>query len=65
MQQTNPVTYLLEDSRGESIAGGFYEYELHSVANPDVHCWKGAVQKGKWGLREIVGIWQFAQFMNK
>ncbi|KAG5329351.1 GVQW3 protein, partial [Acromyrmex charruanus] len=28
VQQTNPVTYLLEDSRGEPIAGGFYEYEL-------------------------------------
>ena len=37
VQQTNPVTYLLENSREESIAGGFYEYELHSVANPDIH----------------------------
>ncbi|KYM79749.1 hypothetical protein ALC53_09797 [Atta colombica] len=36
--QTNPVTYLLkEDSRGESIAGGFYEYEMYSVTNLDVH----------------------------
>ncbi|XP_018403806.1 PREDICTED: uncharacterized protein LOC108780548 [Cyphomyrmex costatus] len=33
--QTNPVTYLLEDFRGELIAGGFYEYER--VANPDVY----------------------------
>ncbi|XP_018368543.1 PREDICTED: uncharacterized protein LOC108764695 [Trachymyrmex cornetzi] len=37
VQQSNPVTYLLEESSGEPIAGRFYEYELHSVANPDVH----------------------------
>jgi len=29
--------YLLEDSCGKSVAGGFYEYELHRVANPDVY----------------------------
>jgi len=28
------VTYLLEDSCGKPVAGGFYEYELHHVANP-------------------------------
>jgi len=39
VQRTKTVTYSLEDSRGEPIAGGFYEYELHSelVANSDVH----------------------------
>jgi len=37
VQKTNPVTYLLEDSRGKPIAGGFYEHELHRVANPDIH----------------------------
>ncbi|XP_071646745.1 uncharacterized protein [Temnothorax longispinosus] len=37
VQKTNPVTYLLEDSCGKPIAGGFYEYELHRVANPDVY----------------------------
>lgn len=36
VQQTNPVTYLLEDSQGNSIAGGFYEYELLKAAYPDV-----------------------------
>jgi len=36
VQQTNPVTYLLEDFCGKFIVGGFYEYELHSVANSDV-----------------------------
>ncbi|XP_018357364.1 PREDICTED: uncharacterized protein LOC108757448 [Trachymyrmex cornetzi] len=45
VQQTNPVTYLLEVSRGESIAGGFYEYELHRDANPDVHLVKKVLRK--------------------
>ena len=36
VQQTNPVTYLLEDSFDHPIAGGFYEPELHAVKNPDV-----------------------------
>ncbi|KYN16160.1 hypothetical protein ALC57_11592, partial [Trachymyrmex cornetzi] len=45
VQQTNPVTYLLQDSRGEPIAGGFYEYELHSVANPDVHLVEKVLRK--------------------
>ncbi|XP_011644669.1 uncharacterized protein LOC105431882 [Pogonomyrmex barbatus] len=37
VQKTNPMTYLLQDSYGKSIAGGFYEYELHRVVNPDVY----------------------------
>ncbi|XP_077255649.1 uncharacterized protein LOC143893809 [Temnothorax americanus] len=37
VQKTNPVTYLLEDSCKKPVAGGFYEYELHRVANPDVY----------------------------
>ncbi|XP_029679991.1 uncharacterized protein LOC115245704 [Formica exsecta] len=37
VQKTNPTTYVLEDSRRNPVAGGFYEYELHHVANPDVH----------------------------
>ncbi|EFN90043.1 hypothetical protein EAI_03333, partial [Harpegnathos saltator] len=37
VQTTNPATYLLEDSRRKSIAGEFYEYELHRAANPDVY----------------------------
>ncbi|XP_018393516.1 PREDICTED: uncharacterized protein LOC108772481 [Cyphomyrmex costatus] len=45
VQQTNPVTYLLEDSRGELIAGGFYEYELHRVANPDVYLVEKVLRK--------------------
>ncbi|XP_018397770.1 PREDICTED: uncharacterized protein LOC108775821 [Cyphomyrmex costatus] len=45
VQQTNPVTYLLEDSRGELIAGGFYVYELHRVANPDVYLVEKVLRK--------------------
>ncbi|XP_018400885.1 PREDICTED: uncharacterized protein LOC108778252, partial [Cyphomyrmex costatus] len=45
VQQTNPVTYLLEDFRGELIAGGFYEYELHRVPNPDVYLVEKVLRK--------------------
>ena len=37
VQQTNPVTYLLEDWRGNPIEGGFYEYELLKAAVPGVY----------------------------
>jgi len=37
VQKTNPVTYLLDDSCRKLVAGGFYEYELNLVANPDVY----------------------------
>lgn len=37
VQKTNPVTYLLKDSKGTSIAGGFYQHELLSTINPDVY----------------------------
>ena len=37
VQRTNPVTYLLEDYHGKSIIGGFYEYELLKVLDPNVY----------------------------
>lgn len=37
VQVTNPATYLLEDSRGQPILGGFYEHELKKAKYPDVH----------------------------
>jgi len=43
VQKTNSVTYLLEDYHGKPVAGGFYEYEIHRVANPDVYL---VAQKG-------------------
>ncbi|XP_018397728.1 PREDICTED: uncharacterized protein LOC108775777 [Cyphomyrmex costatus] len=45
VQKTNPVTYLLEDYRGKPVAGGFYEYELHRVVNPDVYLVKKVLRK--------------------
>ncbi|XP_020298755.1 uncharacterized protein LOC109862991, partial [Pseudomyrmex gracilis] len=42
---TYPVTYLLEDSRGQSVAGGFYEYELHRVAHPEVYLVEKVLRK--------------------
>jgi len=46
------VTYLLEDFRGESIVGGFYEYELHSC--PNVHLVEKVLCKRE--NEEMIGI---------
>ncbi|XP_077282729.1 uncharacterized protein LOC143908795 [Temnothorax americanus] len=45
VQKTNPVTYLMEDSCEKPVAGGFYEYELHRVANPDVYLVEKVLRK--------------------
>jgi len=45
VQKTNPVTYLLEDFCGKLVAGGFYEYELHRVANPDMYSVEKVLRK--------------------
>ncbi|KYN22303.1 hypothetical protein ALC57_05300 [Trachymyrmex cornetzi] len=37
VQRTNPVIYLLEDYRGKSVVGAFYEHELHRATHPDVY----------------------------
>lgn len=37
IQNTNPTTYLIEDSKGSPIIGGFYDPELKRVANSDVY----------------------------
>jgi len=34
IQRTNSVIYLLEDYRGKSVAGAFYEHELHCATHP-------------------------------
>jgi len=47
VQKTNPVTYLLEDSCGKPVAEGFYEYELHCVANSDVYLVEKVLRKRK------------------
>jgi len=40
VQRTSLITYLLEDHE-KSIAGAFYEYELHRTTHPDIYTlWK-------------------------
>ncbi|KAK5644784.1 hypothetical protein RI129_006084 [Pyrocoelia pectoralis] len=34
---TNPVTYLIEDMKGDPVLGGFYESELQKAKHPDVY----------------------------
>lgn len=37
VQNTNPITYLLEDSKKNPIRGAFYSQELQRTKNPDVY----------------------------
>ncbi|XP_018343025.1 PREDICTED: uncharacterized protein LOC108749032 [Trachymyrmex septentrionalis] len=37
VQRTNPIIYLLKDYRRNSVAGAFYEHELHRATHPDVY----------------------------
>jgi hypothetical protein len=46
VQRINPVTYLLEDSRGNFVSGGIYKYELLKTAQPDVYLVEKAASKG-------------------
>lgn len=34
---TNPTTYILKDISNNEIKGGFYEYQLQKVKNPDIY----------------------------
>ncbi|XP_066601741.1 uncharacterized protein [Prorops nasuta] len=45
VQKTNPVTYLLRDSSGTDIYGGFYEHELLKTANPNVYLVEKVLRK--------------------
>ena len=56
MQRTNPVTYLLEDYRGKSVAGTFYEHELHLATHPDVYLGESVAQEGRQSVRQVTGI---------
>ncbi|XP_018052851.1 PREDICTED: uncharacterized protein LOC108690187 [Atta colombica] len=44
VQRTNPITYL-EDYRGKSVAGTFYEHELHRATHPNVYLMEKICQK--------------------
>lgn len=37
VKKTNPYTYILEDSEGQKIKGGFYSEELNKVTHPNVY----------------------------
>jgi Integrase core domain len=37
IQITNPVTYLLQDYESNPISGGFYEFEIQKVSDPDAY----------------------------
>ncbi|KAJ3646934.1 hypothetical protein Zmor_024491 [Zophobas morio] len=64
IKQTNPVTYLLEDSDGRPIKGSFYNYELQKTKYSDVYLIEKVVRrKGgkifvKWlGLPQEKNSW--------
>lgn len=44
---TNPVTYLLRDSKGDDILGGFYNEELQKVKFPDVYLVEKVLKRKK------------------
>jgi len=45
VQHTNPVSYLLEGCRKKSIAGAFYEHDLHRANYPDVYLVEKVVRR--------------------
>ena len=65
MQRTTPVIYLLEDYRGKSIAGAFYEHELRRATHPEsVSRGKNIAQEGRQGVRQVMVIRWIVQFMD-
>jgi len=61
---TNPVTYLLEDYRGKSVAGAFYEYELHRATYSDVYLVKKILRRKSDKVYEVAGIRWITQFLD-
>ncbi len=45
VQITNPVTYLLEDYKSNPISGGFYEFELQKVSDPNAYLVEKVLKK--------------------
>ena len=45
IKPTFPFTYNLKDYQDNSIAGGFYEYELQKATNPDVYLVEKVIKK--------------------
>lgn len=64
IKRTKPVVYFLNDYKGDPIAGGFYELELHKAMYPDVHLVEKVLRKKgdmlyvKWlGFDKIHNSW--------
>lgn len=63
---TNPTTYLLEDSHGEDIRGGFYTEELQKVKHPDAYLVdKILKKKGKEVYVKFTGIKEKGWLLKK
>jgi hypothetical protein len=57
IQITNPTTYILQDLNGETLHGGFYEFELQKVMHSDVYLIEKIIRKkGKKLLVKWRGI---------
>jgi len=56
LQRINPVSYLLKDYRGNSIAGAFYEYELHRATHPDIYLVEKVLRRRGSEVRKMAGI---------
>lgn len=64
VQNTIPVTYLLKDYQDQNILGGFYQYELTKVSNPNIYLVEKIIKKKngkvlvKWlGFSESQNQW--------
>lgn len=63
IQHTNPITYLLDDLRGEPIEGGIYAEEMQLAKYPNVYLSKILKKKGnkvyvKWlGFSDEFNEW--------
>lgn len=45
VNETNPITYLIEDSRGQPILGAFYSQELQKTKHPNVYLVERVLKK--------------------
>lgn len=56
VNNTNPVTYQLQDEPKQRIFGGFYEYELQKVKYPNVYLVDKVERKGDKVLVKWFGM---------
>lgn len=67
VNNTNPITYLLEDQSGQEIKGAFYTEELQKTKHPDVYLVEKVVRrKGNQYLVKWLGLdKKFNSYINK